>query len=120
MSALSARRTAILSAIAAAAQVVLQSVQTGTDANPPYVALLAIVAAGGAYLVAYQVSGLLEKLAISTIVSVAGSVAAGMLAGRTTTEIALTALIVAIGALGVQAALPSTAGSVQRQFDLAV
>jgi hypothetical protein len=114
MTVLSERRTAILAALAAAVTVVLQSIQGAEGGDPRsgiYVALLAIGAAATAYLAAFQVAGLHEKLAITALATTTASVAAGVLAGRSGAEIALTALLVGLGTLGVQASLPSTAGS---------
>jgi hypothetical protein len=114
--ALAARRTAILAAALAVAQVLQAAVRAGEVTL--VVVLGALGAAGLAYIAAYQAIGLLEKQIATVIVTALAGVVAGIEVGLSATDIALGVLIVVIVGFGGQALLPSTQGSVPEQAAL--
>lgn len=116
MPALAARRTAILAALLALAQVLQTAVRAG-DVSV-VVVLGGLGAAGLAYVAAYQAIGLLEKQVATVVVSALAGVVAGIDLGLSPADIALGVLIVVIVGFGGQALLPSTRGSVPARAEL--
>lgn len=108
---INARRTALLSALAALVSVIL-SARQGDNTVGLYEWLVAVGAGLAAYVATYQAIGLTEKLIVGSAVAAVGAVAAGVLAGTDVTEIALSTVLVLLGKLGIESALPSTRGSV--------
>ena len=114
MSAFKARRTAVLAAVAAVLAGVLPLTQSGADSTIGVVVTgLGAVGAGGvAYVTAYQAIGLTEKVIATTVVASLASVASGLTQGLGAAEITVLTALIVLGQLGVQAAAPSTEGSV--------